>query len=98
MTHKTQCLPSFVKVIDRPGPDQQKLCDWGDITRYTLHIAYYTLHVTHYTLHITHYTLHIAHYTLHITRYTLNSLQVNTIDIMAAPAEHSGTGAVRGRR
>ena len=40
MTHKTQCLPSFVKVIDRAGPDQQKLCDWGDIT-----------HVTHYTLH-----------------------------------------------
>ena len=49
MTHKTQCLPSFVKVIDRPGPDQQKLCDWGDIT-----------HVTHYTLHIAHYTLHIT--------------------------------------
>ena len=60
MTHKTQCLPSFVNVIDRPGPDQQKLCDWSDITRYTLHIARYTLHVTHYTLHITHYTLHIT--------------------------------------
>ena len=41
MTHKTQCLPSFVNVIDRPGPDQQKLCDWSDIT-----------HVTHYTLHV----------------------------------------------
>ena len=53
MTHKTQCLPSFVNVIDRPGPDQQKLCDWSDITRYTLHIARYTLHVTHYTAHHT---------------------------------------------
>ena len=55
MTHKTQCLASFVNVIDRLGPDQQKLCDWGDIT-----------HVTHYTLHIAHYTLHVTHYTLRV--------------------------------